>query len=130
MKILVDTNVLFSAILYENSRIAKGLAQVNTVHEIYLATQNITELREIVRRKLPNRRKALERFLKSLAYEVIPTTQAGDIKIRDVKDQPILNAAKKYGVEVIITGDKDFLELQSRRPRCMTMTEFLREYGE
>lgn len=49
--------------------------------------------------------------------------------LRDVKDQPILNASILYGVNIILTGDKDFLSLNIEHPRCMTVTQFLENEG-
>ena len=45
--------------------------------------------------------------------------------IRDTKDQPILNSAILYNVDIILTGDKDFLCLNMEHPKCMTVTQFL-----
>ena len=45
--------------------------------------------------------------------------------IRDAKDQPILNAAIIADVDVILTGDKDFLSLDIEHPRCMNVAQFL-----
>ena len=45
--------------------------------------------------------------------------------IRDAKDQPILNAAIVYDVDIILTGDKDFLSLDMEHPKCMTVAQFL-----
>jgi predicted nucleic acid-binding protein len=49
--------------------------------------------------------------------------------IRDPKDQPILNAAIVGGVDVILTGDKDFLCLDLDYPKPMTVTQFLAAEG-
>lgn len=45
--------------------------------------------------------------------------------IRDAKDQPILNAAIVYGVDIILTGDKDFLSLDMEYPKTMAPHQFL-----
>ena len=47
----------------------------------------------------------------------------------DAKDQPILNATIAAGVDVILTGDKDFLSLDMEHPRCLTAAQFLDEEG-
>ncbi|MDD4346454.1 MAG: hypothetical protein PHZ11_06090 [Desulfitobacteriaceae bacterium] len=44
-----------------------------------------------------------------LSYELIPAAYHAEKLIRDVKDQPILNAAIIAEVDIILTGDKDFL---------------------
>ena len=49
--------------------------------------------------------------------------------IRDAKDQPILNAAIVSGVDMILTGDKDFLSLDMEHPKCMTVAQFLESEG-
>ena len=66
---------------------------------------------------------------KCFCYELIPAVDNGTKLIRDAKDQPILNAAIVADVDVILTGDKDFLSLDMEHPRCMTVTEFLEEDG-
>ena len=60
-----------------------------------------------------------------MSYTLIPTVKITKQKIRDMKDQPILNAAITSNVDIIITGDKDFLSLDIKRPKCMTAAEFL-----
>lgn len=68
-------------------------------------------------------------LLTELSYELIPATHNAEKLIRDAKDQPILNAAILYSVDVILTGDKDFLSLDMDYPRCMTVTQFLNMQG-
>ena len=60
MKILVDTNILFSAMLFDNSRVARVLFHINEEHETYITDQNIYELREIIRRKAPDKMQSLD----------------------------------------------------------------------
>lgn len=48
-------------------------------------------------------------------------------KIRDVNDRPILRAAIYAKADVILTGDKDFLEAGLMKPRVMTATEFIKK---
>ena len=130
MKILIDTNVLISAILDERSRVAKAVFYANKNHEIFLSDQNIWELREVVRRKIPRKLSEIESLLAKLAYEVIPAVHGdGSCEIRDIKDQPILNAAIVNDLDIILTGDKDFLALGLDKPRCMTVTEFCEMEG-
>ena len=45
--------------------------------------------------------------------------------IRDVKDRPILRAALNAKADVLLTGDKDFLESGVTDPKIMTAAEFL-----
>ncbi len=48
--------------------------------------------------------------------------------MRDVKDFPILATAIIEGVDVFLTGDKDFLVLDVEIPEILTMKELLEQY--
>ena len=60
--------------------------------------------------------------------ELVPTPieeYNDEDKIRDVNDRPILRAAIYSNADVILTGDKDFLESGITEPQIMTASEFL-----
>lgn len=50
-----------------------------------------------------------------------------EVKIRDMNDRPILRAAISAGADILLTGDKDFIESGILKPRIMTATEFVTE---
>ena len=129
MRILVDTNILFSALLFPHSKPALALLYAVDHHEIVLCDRNIAELRDILRRKAPKYLPDAEVLIAELPYELIPAVDHAEKLIRDAKDQPILNAAIVADVDVILTGDKDFLSLRMEHPRCLTVAEFLEEEG-
>ncbi len=52
----------------------------------------------------------------------------GLFNIRDPKDYPVLYTAIAEGVDILITGDKDFAEVDIDRPEIMTPAEFMTEY--
>lgn len=125
MRILVDTNILISAILFPKSLVAKTLLYITDNHNIVFCDQNINELREVLRRKKPDKLPDAEVLLAELSYELIPAAYHAEKLIRDVKDQPILNAAIISDVDIILTGDKDFLSLDMEHPCCMNVAQFL-----
>ena len=49
MRILADTNVLFSALVFPRSKPARALLYIADNHEIVLCDRNIAELRAILR---------------------------------------------------------------------------------
>ena len=49
-------------------------------------------------------------------------------KIRDVADAPILYTAIIEGIDVFITGDKDFDDVDVDRPVIITVSAFERTY--
>lgn len=129
MRILVDTNILFSALLFPHSKPAQALLYAVDHHEIVLCDRNITELRDILKRKAPKYLPDAEVLIAELPYELIPAVDHAEKLIRDAKDQPILNAAIVADVDAILTGDKDFLSLEMEHPRCLTVAQFLEEEG-
>ena len=125
MRILIDTNILFSALLFHRSKHAVALLYIARNHEMVLCERNIAELRDILNRKAPKYLPDAEVLLSEMSYELIPAVDHAEKLIRDVKDQPILNAAIVSDVDMIITGDKDFLCLDLEHPKCMTAAQFL-----
>lgn len=125
MKILVDTNILISAVLFPRSKPAKALVYTAENHEMVLCDQNLAEFREVLNRKAPQVLPDAEVLLTELSYDLIPAAPHAQKLIWDVKDQPILNAAILYDIDIILTGDKDFLSLDMERPKCMTVAQFL-----
>ena len=129
MRILVDTNILFSALLFPLSKPAKALMHAANNHQIVLTDLNIAELRNILQRKAIQYLPDMEVFLAELSYELIPAVGRAEKLIRDPKDQPILNAAIVSGVDIILTGDKDFLSLDITHPKCINASDFLASEG-
>lgn len=124
MRILIDTNILFSAILFPNSKLAKTVLYITSYHEVVLCDLNLFELREVLKRKQSDKLPDAEVFMAELSYELIPAVYHTEKLIRDAKDQPILNAAIIADVDIILTGDKDFLCLEMEQPKCMSIADF------
>jgi len=131
MRILIDTNILISASLNIQSTSYKAYVKAVThPNHGMVCDQNIEELRRIYNRKFPHKIDALERFL-ALAltvFEVVPTpvvnTSAENL-VRDISDRPILRAAIAAKADILLTGDKDFLESGITNPKIITAAEFL-----
>lgn len=116
MRVLIDTNVLISASLSERGipfqAYAKAAAHPN--HGL-ICEQNVDEMRRIFNKKFPDRVAALDKFLSAalLTLELVPIPTNEDfseMQIRDISDRPILRAAIYAKADVLLTGDKDFLE--------------------
>ena len=129
MRVMLDTNILVSAILFPSPSTEKFLNTVMTHHHVFLCDYVIEELWKTVNGKFPHKAAEVERFLHDFTFERIPTPQAPEMaplpEIRDPKDAPILAAAILEKADVLVTGDKDFLVLSISEPRIMTMAEFM-----
>lgn len=87
-------------------------------------------MKRIFNKKFPSRLAALDKFLSvalmNLELVPIPTDEnAAEEQIRDVNDRLILRAAIEAKADVLLTGDKDFLESGVKIPAIMTPAEFL-----
>ncbi len=131
MRVLIDTNILISAALSSQGTPFQAFVKAVTYpNHGLICEQNIDEMRRIFNRKFPKKIAALEKFL-SLALmtlEMVPTPMEkydSEVQIRDVNDRPILRAAIYAKADVLLTGDKDFLESGIENPKIMTATEFV-----
>ncbi len=69
---MVDTNILFSALVFPRSKPARTLLYVANNHEIVLCNRNIVELRDILKQKAPKFLPDAEVLLAEMSYELIP----------------------------------------------------------
>jgi putative PIN family toxin of toxin-antitoxin system len=129
LKILVDTNILISALLYPNSKPSRTLYHVADNHALVLSDYNIAEFRRIAKKKFSKTQSDIDLFLTELTYELILAPEAPQKLIVDPKDAPILNAAIIANVDIIISGDKHFRSLNTEQPKVMTAAEYMEYLG-
>lgn len=61
----------------------------------------------------------------AVAIVATPAEEApSENEVRDPKDRPILRAALSCGADILLAGDKGFLESGLTRPLIMTAAEF------
>lgn len=131
IKVLIDTNILISAALSDKGTPYQAYMKAVTYpYHGVICDQNIDELRKVFNRKFPQKLQLLDSFLAitltSLQLVKTPVDELEQEKsIRDIKDRPILRAAIENGVDILLTGDKDFLEADIDKPKTMTPTEFI-----
>lgn len=132
MRIMLDTNVLISAILFRSENLSRLIEKVAEEYTLVLSTYVIDELKAVVERKFPTKVKAIEKFLTVLSFELEYSPEDYDgvplFEIRDYKDYMVLHSAIIAEVDILITGDKDFENIEIERPEIMTPKEFLEKY--
>ena len=131
MRIMLDTNVLLSAILFPGERMNRMMQCIFENHRLVLSSFVVEELSSVVERKFPTKAKAIDALLAGMSFELVYTPkvmETGLFEIRDEKDYPVLYTAIVEDVDILITGDKDFAEVSIERPEIMTPTEFLEQY--
>ncbi len=133
MKCMLDTNILVSAALFPNSVTAAAyMKAVTPPHTSVVCDYVMDELRRVFNEKFPHRISEYERFISIMALTVeivlTPTEdeQAEEEKrVRDAKDRPILRSAIAAKVDILLTGDKDFLESGITIPQILSSAEFM-----
>lgn len=131
MRVLIDTNVLISAALGANSTPFQAYVKATSYpNHGLICEQNVDEMKRIFNKKFPNRLTSLDKFLSAalLTLELVPMPTdelISETKIRDVNDRPILRAAIESNADILLTGDKDFLESSVKNPMIMTPADFL-----
>ncbi|NLP43288.1 MAG: putative toxin-antitoxin system toxin component, PIN family [Peptococcaceae bacterium] len=132
MRIMTDTNVIISAILFPRSKLTKVFQKVTEDYTLVLCSHIIEELQELFRRKFRDKSHLLDKFLSKLAFELVYTPadiNSADYPYnRDKGDLPILVSALLSDVDIIITGDKDFFEVEIDKPEIISPGEYLEKY--
>ena len=87
-------------------------------------------MNDVFNRKFPDKVILLKPFLTLAAYNLIMIQTQKEVipeenLIRDEKDKPILRAAIQGKADILLTGDKDFLESGITHPMIMTAAQFL-----
>lgn len=131
MKVMLDTNILISAILFPGPVINATMADLFSRQDIYLSSYVVKELKDVVKRKFPTKCKTIDTFLLRLNYTLVYTPDDIDeslFAIRDMKDYPVLYTAMLENMDILITGDSDFNDLEIDRPEIMTLADYRDRY--
>ena len=129
MRIMIDTNILISIFVFPSPTMYRLVDTITDRHTIVLPSYVIDELKSVIRRKFPIKYKLLDTFLLELPFEYAYTVEKIDASkyphIRDKKDLPILVPAIIEDVDILITGDKDFTDVDIEKPEILTPAQFL-----
>jgi len=113
MKVFLDTNVLAAAAA-TRGLCADVFREVLACHELLISTQVLSELKRVLKSKFGVSQDLIEAYILLLQQDSI-SAEAIDIpkvRLRDRDDLGILGAAVAGGADVLVTGDKELLELQ------------------
>jgi putative PIN family toxin of toxin-antitoxin system len=122
VRIFFDTNVLASALAYPNGLCAKLLEEAFEQHEVECSEYVLEELNRILVQKLFRSQREVDGWIAELREysSILPEVPLLSIPLRDPDDLPILSTAVRSGSEVLVSGDKDFLDLEHPPIRIMS----------
>jgi putative PIN family toxin of toxin-antitoxin system len=127
---ILDTNVVVSGLLFDNSKPAIALQYTFQHGELLLSLELLEEIAEVLSREKFKRyitNDEREEFLETLLeranlIEVVDTVE----ECRDPKDNHILELALSGEANIIVTGDKDLLVMNPfRNIEIMSVEQFL-----
>ena len=128
MKVVFDTNILVSALVFPGGRAEAALLRIIEEHDQLLLSKPILdELLGVLARKFSRDAEELARtalLLSELALTVRPRQ-----KLHVVKDEPdnrVLECALAGRADAIVTGDKELLALgEFRGVRVISLRDYL-----
>lgn len=133
MRIMIDTNVLVSAIFFNSEKIDRLFKVILSRHTLVISSYTLNELIDVAKRKFPSKISVIDNVLEKMPYEFVytPVEMKMDLfEIRDTDDYPVLYTAITEGVDVLVTGDKDFFDVKVKKPEILSPSGFLKKYGK
>lgn len=131
MRIMVDTNVLISLLVFSSKKMNQMMECIFMEHQLVLSSYVVQELKDVVRRKFASKVVVVDTLLAKMNYEYVYTPDMLDetlFVIRDVKDYPVLYTAKLEDVDILVTGDSDFRDVDVDKPEILEPAEFVERY--
>ena len=131
MRVMLDTNVLVSTILFPNDRMDSLLYKATIKYQLVLSSYIVDELLDVVERKFSAKKKDVDLFLTRVPYELVYTPKELNTElfnIDDTDDYPVLYSAATEGVDLFVTGDSGFDDVKIDKPEIITPSEFLENY--
>jgi putative PIN family toxin of toxin-antitoxin system len=131
LRIVLDVNVIISALLFPNSKPNQALQKAQDLGDILMSPEVWTELEKVTARPKFNRYLDLEdrqKFLLDLYNTITPIIDLKETitECRDPKDNKYLELAVSGNADYLITGDEDLLVLNPfRRINIINVNNFL-----
>jgi putative PIN family toxin of toxin-antitoxin system len=131
MRIMVDANIIISAILFPKSVVARAFQHMIDNYTLTLSQYTIDEVEDVFNEKFPYKIDEMKIFINKVPYELSVLNNIDNNKyphIRDIDDLPVLANAVESNVDILITGDKDFDEITMEKPKIIKPRKYIDEY--
>ena len=133
MRVMIDTNIFVSATLFDSPYLKRIIEKAANQYTLVLCSYIIDELYRVAQRKKPEKSEEMKEFLTALPYtqvkspENVPENEKL-FQIRDKDDYIILHTAITERVDILITNDKDFSDVDINPPEILSPAEFMEKY--
>ena len=129
-KILIDTNILISAIVFDNKELELIIRSTSEGDKIYISEHILEEATRVFMKKFPEYVEIFEKFIDLSEMKIIDKKiyEKKIIKFCDLMDKydaHIIACAEAMNCICIITGDKDLLEYKHKSIKIVRTTDYL-----
>lgn len=128
MRIMIDSNIIVSAVLFPESIIASILGDIKSRHELVISSYCLMEVRRVFIRKFSDKLRSLDLFLNSTDFKIHETFGSHTIKkvqIRDASDLPVLISFIESEADLLVSGDNDFYSAELSCYNIVSPKEYL-----
>ncbi len=121
MKIQLDTNVLISAFVF-GGKAGQPLEKLfDSDFELLVSDYVNKEFHDKLNEKWPDKASMVYELYRTLPFLFCSSSDTISALLRDSKDNPMLSDAMTHKVDVILTGDRDFLEANLDYPQIFPL---------
>ena len=116
MRILIDTNVLVSAFVFGGKAGALMNMLFESNHELLVSDYVDAEFKAILDMKWKEKSEKVYSLYHELPFVFCGSSPIQTGNLRDAKDIPVLSDALFHNADIILSGDKDFIEAELEHP--------------
>lgn len=116
MRILIDTNVLVSAFVFGGKAGTLMHMLFESSHELLVSDYVDAEFKAILEMKWKEKSEKVYSLYHKLPFVFCGSSPMSMGNLRDAKDIPVLSDALFHHADMILSGDKDFIEAEIERP--------------
>jgi len=80
LRVFVDTNIIISAILFPNAKVAKVFSHLIEKHTVIIASYIKDECKEVFEKKFPSKKELLNKLFKGISFETFKSHEKIDKK--------------------------------------------------
>ena len=90
MKVMLDTNILVSAFVFNSKKINELIFRLSKEHEIIICSYTIEELKELIKTKFRINPKELDDFLKNFPFNLVYSPTNVENKLFYIRDKEMI----------------------------------------
>lgn len=123
MRIMLDTNILISALVFGGA-VRSQVRKLFQHGDILCVSEYILEeFDEVAAEKWPEKAAELKEIVRHAGFVLVDRAEETSDELRDAKDNPVLADARASGIDAILTQDKDFLESGIETPSIYSVSK-------